>query len=154
MYAILTLSNLPCVKHYTFLNNHSLETKVNLVDCWNVFNIFLLSYLVSIHRDSEVAFNDPFKIVGIWIALEDVTVENGCLWFIYTWFTYGWVYFLYIGLQRIEWNCLETAKRRWIRNLNQQEFNEGKKFIYSGEEENFDESALVPIEVKAGREYH
>jgi hypothetical protein len=39
-----------------------------------------------------------------------------------------------------------------MRNPNEQEFNEGgKKFIYSGEQEQFDESALIPVPVKAGK---
>jgi hypothetical protein len=38
-----------------------------------------------------------------------------------------------------------------IRNPNEQEFNEGKVLIYTGEEEQYDSSAFVPVEVKAGR---
>ena len=26
--------------------------------------------------------NDPLKVIGVWIALEDADLENGCLWFI------------------------------------------------------------------------
>lgn len=34
------------------------------------------------HQDGTFLFNEPLKIMGVWIALEDATVENGCLWFI------------------------------------------------------------------------
>jgi len=26
--------------------------------------------------------NEPSKVIGLWIALEDAEIENGCLWFI------------------------------------------------------------------------
>ena len=26
--------------------------------------------------------NEPSKVIGLWIALEDADIENGCLWFI------------------------------------------------------------------------
>ena len=34
------------------------------------------------HQDGSFLYNEPLKIIGIWIALEDATIENGCLWFI------------------------------------------------------------------------
>ena len=34
------------------------------------------------HQDGTFLFNEPLKIMGVWIALEDATIENGCLWFI------------------------------------------------------------------------
>ena len=34
------------------------------------------------HQDSTFLHTDPMKLVGVWFALEDVTLENGCLWFI------------------------------------------------------------------------
>jgi ectoine hydroxylase-related dioxygenase (phytanoyl-CoA dioxygenase family) len=42
----------------------------------------ILSSLVVPHQDGTFLFNDPLKIMGVWIALEDATIENGCLWFI------------------------------------------------------------------------
>lgn len=32
------------------------------------------------HQDSTFLSTDPQSVVGLWIALEDATVENGCLW--------------------------------------------------------------------------
>ena len=32
------------------------------------------------HQDSCFVATDPLSCVGIWLALEDATRENGCLW--------------------------------------------------------------------------
>jgi hypothetical protein len=33
------------------------------------------------HQDATFLYTEPVKLVGFWIALEDATLENGCLWF-------------------------------------------------------------------------
>jgi hypothetical protein len=43
------------------------------------------------------------------------------------------------------------TQRRFIRNSNKQEFDEGKLLIFTGEEEQYDESAFIAVEVKAGK---
>jgi phytanoyl-CoA hydroxylase len=35
---------------------------------------------VTCHQDSTFLYTEPVEIVGLWFALEDATVENGCLW--------------------------------------------------------------------------
>ena len=35
---------------------------------------------VSCHQDSAFLFTNPLTVVGFWVALEDATLENGCLW--------------------------------------------------------------------------
>jgi phytanoyl-CoA hydroxylase len=35
---------------------------------------------VSCHQDSTFIYTDPIEIAGLWFALEDATIENGCLW--------------------------------------------------------------------------
>jgi len=37
---------------------------------------------VTCHQDSTFLFTEPMSVVGLWFALEDATVENGCLWVI------------------------------------------------------------------------
>lgn len=38
---------------------------------------------VQVHVDSTFLNTDPVDaLVGVWIALDDATLENGCLWFI------------------------------------------------------------------------
>ncbi len=78
------------------------------------------------HQDSTFIFTNPHSCVGFWVALEDATVDNGCLWGI-------------PGSHREYVN-----KKRYIR----------KKGSYTteflGEWEEWDNDKLVPIEVKAG----
>src|SRR5256714_15613762 len=35
---------------------------------------------VTCHQDSTFLYTEPLSITGLWFALEDATVENGCLW--------------------------------------------------------------------------
>ena len=32
------------------------------------------------HQDSTFLYTEPDSVVGFWVALEDATIENGCLW--------------------------------------------------------------------------
>ena len=35
---------------------------------------------VTCHQDSTFLFTEPIDIAGLWFALEDATIDNGCLW--------------------------------------------------------------------------
>jgi phytanoyl-CoA hydroxylase len=35
---------------------------------------------VTCHQDASFLFTEPVTVVGLWFALEDATIENGCLW--------------------------------------------------------------------------
>lgn len=35
---------------------------------------------VNCHQDSTFLYTTPMSVVGLWFALEDATLENGCLW--------------------------------------------------------------------------
>jgi phytanoyl-CoA hydroxylase len=35
---------------------------------------------VTCHQDSTFLYTEPIDIAGLWFALEDATLENGCLW--------------------------------------------------------------------------
>jgi phytanoyl-CoA hydroxylase len=35
---------------------------------------------VTCHQDATFLFTEPLRMVGLWFALEDAGVENGCLW--------------------------------------------------------------------------
>jgi phytanoyl-CoA hydroxylase len=37
---------------------------------------------VTCHQDATFLFTEPLRMVGLWFALEDATLENGCLWVI------------------------------------------------------------------------
>ena len=32
------------------------------------------------HQDSTFLYTEPMSVFGLWVALEDATVENGCMW--------------------------------------------------------------------------
>ena len=36
---------------------------------------------VTPHQDASYLYSDPINLLGFWIALDDATLENGCLWF-------------------------------------------------------------------------
>ncbi len=35
---------------------------------------------VGCHQDATFLYTDPISVTGFWFALEDATIENGCLW--------------------------------------------------------------------------
>ncbi|KAJ8925090.1 hypothetical protein NQ315_001262 [Exocentrus adspersus] len=36
---------------------------------------------VTAHQDASYLYTEPLKLAGFWIAVDDATIENGCLWF-------------------------------------------------------------------------
>jgi phytanoyl-CoA hydroxylase len=36
--------------------------------------------VVDVHQDSTFLYTEPDTCIGFWFALEDATIENGCLW--------------------------------------------------------------------------
>jgi phytanoyl-CoA hydroxylase len=79
---------------------------------------------VTCHQDSTFLYTDPIDIVGLWFALEDATIENGCLW-------------------AIPGGHRNGLKSRWVRS------SEGMKFdIFDAEP--WPEDQLVPLEVSKG----
>lgn len=80
---------------------------------------------VTCHQDATFLYTEPLSVVGLWFALEDASVENGCLW-------------------AIPGGHLRGLKSRFVRAP-----GGGTRF------EVFDSSAwpldqLVPLEVKKG----
>ena len=51
-----------------------------------MFSVCLLCthdlFVVIAHRDSTYLACQPQRVIGLWLALEDATLDNGCLWFI------------------------------------------------------------------------
>lgn len=80
---------------------------------------------VACHQDSTFLYNEPIDIAGLWFALEDATIENGCLWGIPGGHKYG-------------------LKSRWVRITNDK--MEFKVF----NDEPWPEAELTPLEVKKG----
>lgn len=79
---------------------------------------------VTCHQDSTFLYTDPLDIVGLWFALEDATIENGCLW-------------------AIPGGHRSGLKSRWVRS------SEGMKFEVF-DTAPWPEDQLVPLEVSKG----
>lgn len=79
---------------------------------------------VTCHQDSTFLYTEPQDIAGLWFALEDATVENGCLWAI-------------PGGHRL------GLKSRWMRSA------EGMNFEVFDPTPWLEEQ-LVPLEVRKG----
>jgi phytanoyl-CoA hydroxylase len=80
---------------------------------------------VTCHQDSTFLYTEPIAIVGLWFAIEDATIENGCLW-------------------AIPGGHRDGLKSRWVRTP-----DGGMKFeIHDAEP--WDEDRLVPLEVSKG----
>ncbi|HYV09451.1 MAG TPA: phytanoyl-CoA dioxygenase family protein [Pyrinomonadaceae bacterium] len=80
---------------------------------------------VTCHQDSTFLYSEPIDIVGLWFALEDATVENGCLWAIPGGHRHG-------------------LKSRWVRTA------EDKMKFEIFDETPWPEDELVPLEVSKG----
>ena len=79
---------------------------------------------VTCHQDSTFLYTDPIDIVGLWFALEEATIENGCLW-------------------AIPGGHRNGLKSRWVRSP------EGMKFdVFDADP--WPEEQLVPLEVSKG----
>jgi phytanoyl-CoA hydroxylase len=76
------------------------------------------------HQDSTFLYTEPHNIVGLWFALEEATLENGCLWAIPGGHNLG-------------------LKQRWRRGVSGMHFE-------TYDSEPWPEDQLVPLEVKKG----
>ncbi len=80
---------------------------------------------VTCHQDSTFLYTEPQAIAGLWFALEDATLQNGCLWAIPGGHALG-------------------LKSRWLRNA-----GGGMKFdVFDSSP--WPEERLVPLEVRKG----
>ena len=80
---------------------------------------------VTCHQDSTFLYTEPIDIAGLWFALEDATIENGCLW-------------------AIPGGHRRGLKSRWRRSQkDQMEFEVFDK-------EPWPEDELIPLEVSKG----
>ena len=51
-----------------------------LVQSMHIFKQPRIGGEVTPHQDATFLFTDPLSVVGLWVALEDATLDNGCLW--------------------------------------------------------------------------
>ncbi|XP_078083682.1 phytanoyl-CoA dioxygenase domain-containing protein 1 [Mustelus asterias] len=91
--------------------------------------LFLFSlFPVTPHQDATFLYTEPLgRIVGFWIALEDATEENGCLWFIPGSHTVG-------------------ITRRMVRAPK----GEYPLIQFTGKERDYPDDEFIPVPVKKG----
>lgn len=80
---------------------------------------------VTCHQDSTFLYTEPIDIVGLWFALEDATIENGCLW-------------------AIPGGHRDGLKSRWVRKA------EGGMTFEVFDASPWPNDKLVPLEVSKG----
>lgn len=80
---------------------------------------------VTSHQDSTFLYTEPQDIAGLWFALEDATIENGCLWAL-------------PGGHRL------GLKSRWVRNV------DGGMTFDIFDSSPWPEEKLIPLEVRKG----
>ena len=80
---------------------------------------------VTCHQDSTFIYTEPTEIAGLWFALEDATIENGCLW-------------------AIPGGHRRGLKSRWLRSP------DNKMEFQTFDREPWPEDELVPLEVSKG----
>jgi len=51
-----------------------------IIQSMYIFKHARIGGVVDVHQDSTFLYTKPASCVGFWFALEDATVENGCLW--------------------------------------------------------------------------
>ncbi|HEV2834288.1 MAG TPA: phytanoyl-CoA dioxygenase family protein [Pyrinomonadaceae bacterium] len=80
---------------------------------------------VTCHQDSTFLYTEPTDIAGLWFALEDATIENGCLW-------------------AVPGGHRQGLKSRWRRSQN------GTMEFEVFDSDPWPEHKLVPLEVTKG----
>ena len=75
-------------------------------------------------------YTEPVKLIGFWIALEDATLENGCLWF-------------------APGSHLSGVHRRFIRNPDK---NSEELLIYNAPAPCYPKSNFQAVPVKKGKQ--
>jgi phytanoyl-CoA hydroxylase len=96
-----------------------------LLQSMYIFKQPLIGGEVTCHQDTTFLFTDPDHLLGLWFALEDATIENGCLW-------------------AIPGGHLLGLKSRWLRN------DAGGMRFEVYDQSAFPEASLVPLEVSKG----
>ncbi len=51
-----------------------------IIQSMYIFKHARIGGVVDVHQDSTFLYTEPGSCVGFWFALEDATVDNGCLW--------------------------------------------------------------------------
>lgn len=78
---ILLYAPFTCPKYFLFINANRSNRPFRL-SCIISFGINYTKFvLVTPHQDATYLYTDPVSAIGFWIAIDDATIENGCLKF-------------------------------------------------------------------------
>ncbi|NDA61507.1 MAG: phytanoyl-CoA dioxygenase family protein [Chitinophagia bacterium] len=51
-----------------------------IIQSMMIFKHARIGGVVDVHQDASFLYTEPGSCIGFWFALEDATIENGCLW--------------------------------------------------------------------------
>ena len=51
-----------------------------MIQSMHIFKHASIGGVVDVHQDSSFLYTEPGSCVGFWFALEDATIQNGCMW--------------------------------------------------------------------------
>ena len=103
----------------------------SIVQSQYIFKSPKIGGYVNAHQDATFLYSEPSTCLGAWVALDDATLENGCLW-------------------AIPGSHLNPLPKRFVRNAD----HTGTAFIPWGDgdrvESDWDDSKMIPLEVEKG----
>ncbi|MBK8813712.1 MAG: phytanoyl-CoA dioxygenase family protein [Acidobacteria bacterium] len=107
-----------------------LAVDLNLADALLIQSMYIFKHariggVVDVHQDSTFLYTEPASCVGFWFALEDASVENGCLW------------------------AKPGGHRTTLRSRFRREESGGTEFV-KFDESPYDLDGAIPLEVKKG----
>lgn len=96
-----------------------------LIQSMMIFKHARIGGVVDIHQDASFLYTEPHSCIGFWFALEDATIENGCMW--------------------AKPGGHKTPLRNWFRRKE----GAGTEFITLNEMD-YSTEGMIPLEVKKG----
>ncbi len=51
-----------------------------IIQSMYIFKHAKIGGVVDVHQDASFLYTEPASCIGFWFALEDATIENGCMW--------------------------------------------------------------------------
>lgn len=107
-----------------------LASDLNLDDYLLIQSMHILKHariggVVDVHQDSTFLYTEPESCIGFWFALEDATIDNGCLW--------------------AEPGGHKTPLRSWFKRK-----KDGGTEMITFREDPYETERMIPLEVKKG----
>lgn len=132
------------------------------VGCFHLNHLTITSS-VTPHQDATFLYTEPLgRVMGLWIALEDATVNNGCLWFIpgsQTGLILLWILCICLtvvfitGLFSIKVLSHLLHKGGISRRMVRTQKGHSTMTDFIGREKTYDDEKFVPVPVKKGNSF-